>query len=451
MMDAEIKVPDMGESVIEATVVNWLKNEGDAVAAGEAVVELETDKVTLEVSSQHAGVLKHILHPSGDNVKVGDTLAQMAAEGAAPAESPALQPAAQPVSAPAPAQSASTLQPAPASLPDEGAEAPSGNGGARATPVAQRVAQEMGVDLAQVIPTGQGGRITKEDVEEFVARSKTTQTPTAAPQTPAAVARLPQKPAMPAPSFQAPPSQPARPASVPEAAGARGEERVRMSRRRQTIARRLVEVHQVTAMLTTFNEIDMSTVVALRKKRREGFKERFGVDLGYMSFFVKATIAALIAFPYLNAEIQGDEIVIKHYYDIGIAIGAEEGLVVPVIRDADRLNFAGIEQAIRQFADKAQNNTLSLEELRGGTFTITNGGVYGSLMSTPILNPPQVGILGMHAIKERPVAVNGQVEIRPMMYVALSYDHRIVDGREAVQFLVRLKELVEDPESLLFG
>ena len=224
-----------------------------------------------------------------------------------------------------------------------------------------------------------------------------------------------------------------------------------MSRRRQTIARRLVEVHQVAAMLTTFNEIDMSAVIELRKRRREGFKERFGVDLGYMSFFVKASIGALKAFPRVNAEIQGDEIVLKHYYDIGIAIGAEEGLVVPVIRDADRLNFAGIEQAVRQFADKAKNNTLTLDDLRGGTFTITNGGIYGSLMSTPILNPPQVGILGMHAIKERPIAVNGQVEIHPMMYVALSYDHRIVDGREAVQFLVRLKELIENPEELLFG
>lgn len=224
-----------------------------------------------------------------------------------------------------------------------------------------------------------------------------------------------------------------------------------MTRRRLTIARRMVEAKQTTAMLTTFNEIDMTAVMDLRKRRREAFKERFGVDLGYMSFFVKASIGALKAFPYVNAEIQGDEIVVKHYYDIGIAIGAAEGLVVPVIRDADRLNFAGIESAIRAFAEKVKQNTLSIEDLRGGTFTITNGGVYGSLMSTPILNPPQVGILGMHAIKDRPVALGGQVVIRPMMYVALSYDHRIVDGREAVQFLVRIKELIEDPESLLLG
>ncbi len=458
-MDEEIKVPDMGESVIEATVVNWLKNEGDSVAAGEPVVELETDKVTLEVSAQHAGVLQHILHPSGDNVKVGDTLAQFTAEragGAAGAAEPL--PASQPAAQPAPpavtaaATPAATAQPQAARSSTEMEEAPSGNGGARATPVAQRMAQEMGVDLARIIPKSQGGRITKEDVEEFVAQARERQgSSTAQAPAPSPAAR-PVQPA-PAPAVQAPPAPQARPSPTPapEPAGPRREERVRMTRRRQTIARRLVEVHQVAAMLTTFNEIDMSAVVALRKKRREGFKERYGVDLGYMSFFVKATIAALKAFPYLNAEIQGDEIVLKHYYDIGIAIGAEEGLVVPVIRDADRLNFAGIEQAIRQFADKASANTLSLEELRGGTFTITNGGVYGSLMSTPILNPPQVGILGMHAIKERPVAVNGQVEVHPMMYVALSYDHRIVDGREAVQFLVRLKELIEDPESLLFG
>ena len=224
-----------------------------------------------------------------------------------------------------------------------------------------------------------------------------------------------------------------------------------MSRRRQTIARRLVEVQHTAAMLTTFNEVDMSAVIDLRKRRREGFKERFGVDLGYMSFFVKACIAALKEFPNLNAEIQGDEFVLKHYYDIGVAIGAEEGLVVPVVRDADRLNFAGIEKAIRMFVGKVKESTLSLDDLRGGTFTITNGGVFGSMLSTPILNPPQVGILGMHAIKDRVLVVDGQMVVRPVMYLALSYDHRIVDGREAVQFLVRIKELIEDPTSLLLG
>ncbi len=224
-----------------------------------------------------------------------------------------------------------------------------------------------------------------------------------------------------------------------------------MSRRRQTIARRLVEAQQTAAMLTTFNEIDMSKVIDLRKRRREGFKERFGVDLGYMGFFITAVIAGLKAFPYLNAEIQGDEIVLKRYYDIGIAIGAEEGLVVPVIRDADRLNFAGLEQQIREYVRKTQDGDLTLDDLRGGTFSITNGGVFGSLLSTPILNPPQVGILGMHTIQQRPIAVDGEMAIRPMMYVALTYDHRIVDGRTAVQFLVRIKELVEDPETLLLG
>lgn len=440
-MDEEIKVPDMGESVIEATVVNWMKKEGEQVAAGDPVVELETDKVTLEVSAQHAGVIQHILHPSGDTVKVGDVLAQMAAEGAG------AQPAAQP--APERREPAPQTEAAAPSAP--AAADTSGNGGARATPVAQRMAMDMGVDLAKIPPAGQGKRITKEDVQEFVARSAAAQAPAAAPQ-PAVPASPASRQAQPAPASPAAVQPPVvRAGAVSQTGEGRLEERVRMSRRRQTIARRLVEVHQVAAMLTTFNEIDMSAVIELRKRRREAFKERFGVDLGYMSFFVKASIGALKAFPYVNAEIQGDEMVIKHYYDIGIAIGASEGLVVPVIRDADRLNFAGIEQAIRQFADKAKNNTLTLDDLRGGTFTITNGGIYGSLMSTPILNPPQVGILGMHAIKDRPVAVNGQVEIHPMMYVALSYDHRIVDGREAVQFLVRIKELIEDPEELLFG
>ncbi len=435
-MDEEIKVPDMGESVIEATVVNWMKKEGEQVAAGDPVVELETDKVTLEVSAQHAGVLQHILHPSGDTVKVGDVLAQMAAEGAG----------AQPAPQPAPERHEPAPQPE-AAAPSAAADA-SGNGGARATPLAQRMAMDMGVDLAKVPPAGQGKRITKEDVQEFAARSAAAQAPAAAPQP----ATHPVQPATASPAAPASPTaRPPRAVAAPQTGEGRLEERVRMSRRRQTIARRLVEVHQVAAMLTTFNEIDMSAVIDLRKRRRDAFKERFGVDLGYMSFFVKASIGALKAFPYVNAEIQGDEIVVKHYYDIGIAIGAEEGLVVPVIRDADRLNFAGIEQAIRQFADKAKNGTLTLDDLRGGTFTITNGGIYGSLMSTPILNPPQVGILGMHAIKDRPVAVNGQVEIHPMMYVALSYDHRIVDGREAVQFLVRIKELIEVPEELLFG
>ncbi len=317
--------------------------------------------------------------------------------------------------------------------------------GLRITPLAQRMAQELGVDPARVSPTGPGGRVSKEDVQAFAEKSAAgepapIQAPEGGPQ--------PQKPA---PPSGTPAPGEGKAAPPPAQAGPQREERVRMSRRRQTIARRLVEAQHTAAMLTTFNEIDMSAVMDLRKRRREGFKERFGVDLGFMSFFVKASISALKAFPMVNAELQGEELVLKHYYDIGVAIGAEEGLVVPVIRNADQLNFAGIEKAIREFVDRVKQGQLSLEDLRGGTFTITNGGVFGSLMSTPILNPPQVAILGMHAIKERPVAVNGQVEIHPMMYVALSYDHRVVDGQGAVQFLVRIKELIEDPEALLFG
>jgi len=434
-MAIEIKVPDMGESVIDATIIRWIKQEGEHVAGGDALVELETDKVSLEVSAPQAGVVTHIAHAAGETVKVGDILATLGseAEGAQvpeptrPADS-ASAVVAKPASPQAVVQP-ETAAPAAASEEIHPAATPS------ATPVAQRMAQQKGVDLGQVSPSGPAGRITKEDVQAYLDQA-------AAP----AQAKDVPPPALssaPTPSIPAPVA-----AFVPSG---RPEERLRMTRRRQTIARRLLEVTQTTAMLTTFNEIDMSAVMELRKRRREEFKTRFGVDLGYMSFFVKASIAALKAFPTLNAEIQGDEIVLKHYYDIGIAIGAAEGLVVPVIRDADRLNFAGIEKAIRQFVEKVKNNTLALEDLRGGTFTITNGGTYGSLMSTPILNPPQVGILGMHAIKDRPAAVGGQVVIRPLMYVALSYDHRIVDGREAVQFLVRVKETIEDPEALLFG
>ena len=404
-MTVELVVPDMGESVIDATITNWMRKEGERVAAGEAVVELETDKVSLEVSAPAAGILQKISHQIGETVSVGEILATLLPEGEQAIHPPV------------------TLPPGPASENVEGSPK-------RATPLAQRIAVEKGVDLQKVSPSGVGGRVTRSDVENFLETS-------AAPV------------ALPAPAR----SVESRPAAAETTAsgGERREERIHMSRRRQTIARRMVEAQQTAAMLTTFNEIDMTAVMDLRKRRREAFKERFGVDLGYMSFFVRASIGALKAYPNINAEIQGDDILQKYYYDIGVAIGAEEGLVVPVIRDADRLNFAGIEKSIREFSKKVKENTLSLQDLRGGTFTITNGGVFGSLMSTPILNPPQVAILGMHAIKERPVALNGQVAIRPMMYVALSYDHRIVDGREAVQFLARVKELVEDPEAMLFG
>jgi 2-oxoglutarate dehydrogenase E2 component (dihydrolipoamide succinyltransferase) len=288
------------------------------------------------------------------------------------------------------------------------------------------MAEEQGVDVSQVSGTGPGGRVTKQDVQAYSENQAEKKSEKAPPKT--------------AEKQTTPPSK-------PEQSGR--EERIRMSRRRRTIATRLVEAQQTAAMLTTFQEIDMTAVMEMRKRRQDEFVKRHGVKVGFMSFFVKAGIGALKAFPQLNAEIDGDEIVLKHYYDVGMAIGAEEGLVVPVLRDADRMSFAEIELAIKDYVQKTQEGKLSLEDLRGGTFTITNGGVFGSLLSTPILNPPQVGILGLHKIEERPIAVNGEVVIRPMMYVALSYDHRIVDGREAVQYLVRLKELIEDPEVLL--
>jgi 2-oxoglutarate dehydrogenase E2 component (dihydrolipoamide succinyltransferase) len=300
--------------------------------------------------------------------------------------------------------------------------------------VAKRLAEDQGVDLTQVPPSGPGGRATKQDVQVYLEQQKIAE---ARPAPPQGVVEPP-RPAIPSlvqPTF-----------AVERQTR---EERVRLSRRRQTIARRLVEAQHTAAMLTTFNEIDMSAVADLRKRRKESFVERHGVNLGLMSFFVKATIGALKTFPQLNAEIQGDEVILKYYYDIGIAVGAAEGLVVPVLRDADRMSFAQIEKTIKEFVRKSEEGSLTLEDLRGGTFTITNGGVFGSLLSTPILNPPQVGILGLHKIEERPVVLRGEIVVRTMMYVALSYDHRIVDGREAVQFLVRLKELVEDPEALL--
>jgi 2-oxoglutarate dehydrogenase E2 component (dihydrolipoamide succinyltransferase) len=410
-MSVEVKVPEMGESIIEATISNWIKGEGDQVSAGEAVVELETDKVNLEVSAPGAGIIERIHRQVGDTVVVGEVIASIALSGAPAAEE---QVQAEVVEEAAP----------------ERAEPEKKNGASavKATPLAERIAQERSVDLSQVKPTGSGGRITKEDVQAFLG-----ETPAAAPEVPATVPAATQKPAE---------------MKTEPAAGR--ETRKRMSRRRQTIARRLVEAQQTAAMLTTFNEVDMTRVMELRKRRREAFKERFGVDLGFMGFFIKAVIGALKTFPAINAEIQNDEIVYKNYYDIGVAVGAEEGLVVPVIRNADQMNFAQLEEQIRGYVKKVRDGSLSIEDLRGGTFTITNGGVFGSLLSTPIINPPQVGILGMHAIQERPVAVNGQVVIRPMMYIALSYDHRIVDGREAVQFLVKVKELVEDPEALLF-
>ena len=392
-----IVVPELGESVVEARVARWLKKEGDRVELGEPVVELETEKIDLEVNAERGGVITSIKHKEGDDVKIGELLAVLDESAAAPAAKPSA-----PVSAPPTASAA----PAPAPK--------SAGNGSKATPTARNVAREHDVSLTSIQGSGAAGRVMKQDVEKAIA---------------------------PAPQVAKAPS--------PQRAGARTEERQRMSKRRATIARRLVEAQHTAAMLTTFNEIDMSAMMALRDRRKDAFKEQHGVGLGIASFFVKASIAALRAFPPLNAEIRGDEIIFKRYYDIGMAVGAEGGLVVPVLRDADRMSFAELEHAIRDFAKRAADGTLTLEDLSGGTFTITNGGVFGSLMSTPILNPPQVGILGLHKIQDRAVAVDGQVTVRPMMYVALSYDHRLVDGREAVQFLVKIKEFIEDPGHLL--
>jgi 2-oxoglutarate dehydrogenase E2 component (dihydrolipoamide succinyltransferase) len=449
---SNIVVPQLGESVVEARVARWLKKEGDAVTVGEPLVELETEKIDLEVGAEQAGVLAKIARQEGEDVKIGEVLGVIgeAAAGTQPSAAPSASAA-----APAAASTQTTSQPAqPAVATAASAPAASrtaaasatADGRERATPTARRMAETHDIELAGVAGTGEAGRITKRDVAGYVNAG--TPAPAAAPSAapaPPAVTR-PAAPPSPSTSKPATPASVARP-SVP--AGERTEQRVRMSKRRLTIARNLVEAQHTAAMLTTFNEVDMTGLMGLRERRKKAFQERYGVGLGIASFFVKAAVAALKAFPRLNAEIQGEEMVLKQYYDIGIAVGAEQGLVVPVLRDVDRMTFAGIEQGIRDFATRARDGSLTLEDLRGGTFTITNGGVFGSLLSTPILNPPQVGILGLHKIEERPIAVNGQVAIRPMMYVALSYDHRIVDGMEAVQFLVRIKEYIEDPGHLL--
>jgi 2-oxoglutarate dehydrogenase E2 component (dihydrolipoamide succinyltransferase) len=407
-MSSNIVVPEVGESIVDARVAKWLRKEGDAVAAGDPLVELETDKIDVEVSAPHAGVLSRIDRRDGDDVKVGEVLGilEESAKGAAKlAEVPATPEAAT-------------------------GEAGAGEAGRapRASPTARKAAAANDVDLANVRGSGDGGRVMKRDVEQAAGAGAAA--PPAAPPAKA-------KPAAPAAEDRT------------RVEGDRTEERVRMSKRRATIARRLVEAQSTAAMLTTFNEVDMTAVMALRERHKQAFKDRHGVALGIASFFVKASTGALRNFPRINAEIQGDEMVLKHYYDIGVAVGASEGLVVPVLRDADAMTFAQIEKGIREFAKRADEGTLSLADIKGGTFTITNGGIFGSLLSTPILNPPQVGILGLHKIQDRPMAVNGQVVVRPMMYVALTYDHRIVDGAEAVRFLVRVKELVEDPGALL--
>jgi 2-oxoglutarate dehydrogenase E2 component (dihydrolipoamide succinyltransferase) len=393
-MPTEIKVPSLGESITEATVSKWLKRPGEPVALDEPVAELETDKVTLEVPAPTAGTLTAILAEEGANVPVGAVLGTIAHGLAAAAPHPT----------PLPARGE---RGAPARHEGEGQHALERSG-----PAVRKLIEETGLDATRVAPTGPGGRITKADV----------------------IAARP-------PALAAPPPAPT--------LGDR-EVRVPMSRLRRRIAERLKAAQNTAAMLTTFNEIDMSQAIALRERHRDAFEKKHGVRLGFMSIFVKAAIIALKEFPAVNAEIDGDDIVYKNHYDIGVAVGTDQGLVVPVVRDADRLSFAEIEKTIAEYARKARDGKLTIEELSGGTFTISNGGIYGSLLSTPILNPPQSGILGMHKIERRPVALGDKVEIRPMMYVALSYDHRIVDGREAVTFLARIKECVEDPSRILF-
>ncbi|MGE6554793.1 2-oxoglutarate dehydrogenase complex dihydrolipoyllysine-residue succinyltransferase [Exiguobacterium artemiae] len=413
----EIKVPELAESITEGTVASWLKQPGDQVEKGEAIVELETDKVNIEVPSDEAGILSEVMAAEGDTVRVGETIAIITAGGevtqpteAAPAPEQKEAPVAQEPKKEQPAAVAAT-------------EATSRADRPIASPAARKMAREKGIDLAQVATQDPLGRIRVQDVATFEVA-------------PREQAKAPQAPA---------------PKTAPPAAPGKPEERIKMSRRRKTIANRLVEVQQTAAMLTTFNEIDMSAVMSLRKRRQEKFVKDNEVKLGFMSFFTKAAVAALKKMPYLNAEIQGDEIVLKKFYDIGIAVSAPDGLVVPVVRDADKKNFGEIEKDIINLAVKARDNKLGLSDLTGGTFTITNGGTFGSLMSTPILNGPQVAILGMHAINLRPVAIDAErMANRPMMYVALSYDHRIVDGKEAVTFLKHIKDLLEDPESLIF-
>ncbi len=409
MIMAEIKVPELAESIYDGTISRWLKQPGDYVNKGEAVAELETDKVNVDLISEFEGVIKELLFAEGDTVQVGDTIAIVAEGEAAATVATPEKPEVKEGEAPQPV----AKEP----------EKPTNNQQPVATPAARKLAREKGIDLTEVPAADPLGRIRKQDVAGYELLKQ------AAPQ--------PKREVQPVPAV---------------ASEDKPVEIIRMTRRRQTIAKRLKEVQQTAAMLTTFNEIDMTAVMDLRKRWKEKFLQEHDVRLGYMSFFTKAVVAALKKFPLLNAEIDGDYLIVKKYYDIGIAVSTDEGLVVPVVRDCDKKNFAEIERDIADLAKKARENKLTLQDLQGGTFTITNGGVFGSLFSTPILNGPQVGILGMHAIQNRPVAVDDErIEIRPMMYVALSYDHRIVDGKEAVSFLVTVKNLLENPERLLLN
>ena len=425
-MTIDITVPALGESVTEATVMRWHKAPGEAVALDETLVELETDKIAVEVTAETAGTLAEIVAGEGADVEVGALLGRLeAGEAAAVATD---ESAAEPAS---PAARETVSARATARVPPP-------------SPAVRHLLEEHGLDPAQIKGTGKGGRLLKSDVlAAVVARAASAAAP--APEPPSE----PAEPEAPTPAAPVAEPAPAQPSAAPAPAERRHEERVPMSRLRRRAAERLKRAQETAAMLTTFNEVDMSAVNALRAAHGEAFERKHGVRLGLMSFFVKASVAALVEYPAVNAQIEGDDIVYKHYHDIGVAVSAPQGLVVPVLSDALQMSFAEVEQAIRAFAAKARDGKLALDDLLGGTFTISNGGVFGSLMSTPIINPPQSAILGMHKVQERPVAVDGAVEIRSMMYLALSYDHRIIDGREAVSFLVRIKECIEDPQRLL--
>jgi 2-oxoglutarate dehydrogenase E2 component (dihydrolipoamide succinyltransferase) len=421
-MPTPIVVPGLGESVTEATVAKWMKKVGDAVKADEALAELETDKVTQELYAPTAGTLGEITAPEGSVVAIGAVIGQIT-DGAVAAAAPAK---------PTPAAAPQPAAPAPAAAPAAPAAAKS-PAAETLSPAVRKMVAENNVDPAAVAGTGKDGRLTKGDVTAHLAKP-------AAPQ----ISPAPQAP-------QPPAARPAPQPDVPHVprALAANEERVPMTRLRRRIAERLKQAQNTAAMLTTFNEVDMGAVMALRDQYKESFEKRHKVKLGFMGFFVKAAIQALKEIPAVNGEIDGNDIIYKNHYDIGVAVGTEQGLVVPVVRDADKLSLPQIEAKIGELGKRARDGKLAVEDLMGGTFTISNGGVYGSLMSTPILNPPQSGILGMHKIQQRPMAVDGKIEIRPMMYLALSYDHRIIDGREAVTFLVRLKECLEDPQRLI--
>ncbi|HYD98430.1 MAG TPA: 2-oxoglutarate dehydrogenase complex dihydrolipoyllysine-residue succinyltransferase [Alphaproteobacteria bacterium] len=448
-MATDITVPALGESVTEATVARWLKKVGDSVAADEPLVELETDKVTAEVPAPAAGVLAAIAVDTGATVEIGTVLGSIDAAGAAVATAPkaAAKPEQsisldrQPNETPAPGQGTPAGQATPPDLPAAGA-APHDV----LSPAVRKMVDDHGLNPANIPASGRDGRLTKGDVIAHVETMSPGEQPGLRGALPAGAAAgaVAQNAAKAAPAPAAKPAQPSGPRPKAER-----EERVRMTRLRQRIAERLKEAQNTAAMLTTFNEVDMTNVMAVRNEYKDAFEKKHGVKMGFMSFFVKAAIAALKELPAVNAEIDGQDIVYKNYYDIGVAVGTPQGLVVPVVRDADKMGFAEIEKAIAELGRRARDGKLSIEDMQGGTFTISNGGVYGSLMSTPILNPPQSGILGMHKTQERPMVVNGKIEIRPMMYLALSYDHRIIDGREAVTFLVRLKENIEDPRRLL--